>query len=315
MAVQPRIDPTPRLLALASRQGGVLTTAQTSADGLGRHSVARLVESGTWRRLAPGLYFAAAGRPPWLAWSWAGVLRGGDGALLGGQAAAYVHGLVEKGPREIVVWTRRDVPRESRPPWRFRRQLDGVRRLGGLQPPVISVEDTVLDLGVDCCERELVHLVTRAVQHRLTSPDRLRLRIDERGRVSHGTLLANLLADVAAGAETPLELAYLRDVERAHRLPAGRRQHRDRHTGHLRDVWYKEFRTVVELDGRLGHEGTGRFRDMILDNDAALRGQTTLRFGWHDVRGRPCELAGHVAQVLRRAGWTGTPVRCRRCQR
>jgi hypothetical protein len=148
----------------------------------------------------------------------------------------------------------------------------------------------------------------------LTSPPFLLRRLEERGRVGHRQLITDILQEVERGAESPLELSYLRDVERAHRLPAGRRQHRDQGSGHHRDVWYEQFRTIVELDGRLGHEGSGRFRDMSLDNYAALRAETTLRYGWHDVRGRPCEIATQVASVLQRAGWTGQPAHCPRCR-
>jgi very-short-patch-repair endonuclease len=127
-------------------------------------------------------------------------------------------------------------------------------------------------------------------------------------------LLTDRVADVSAGAETPLELAYVRDVERAHRLPTGIRQHRDPRSGHHRDVWYEQWQSVVELDGRLGHEGTGKFRDMALDNLGVLHGVWTLRFGWHDVRGQPCEVARQVARLLQRNGWTGSPRPCPRCR-
>lgn len=312
--MRPRIDPSPSLLALADRHGGVVTAGQATRSGLGRHSVARLIDSGSWQRLAPGLFFTQRGRPPWIAQAWGGVLLGGTGAMLGDRAAAYLHGLVPTAPARIVVWTLRPTTHIDRAPWRFRRQDVSIRLRVVVGPPAISVEDAVLDLCVGADPRQVVDLLTRAVQHRLTSPSFLLRRIDERGRVAHRRLLAELLTEVAAGAETPLELAYLRDVERAHRLPTGRRQHRDRGSGHRRDVWYEEFRTIVELDGRLGHEGSGRFRDMALDNYGALRAETTLRYGWHDVRGRPCQIARQVALVLQRAGWTGQPLPCPRCR-
>ena len=60
---------------------------------------------------------------------------------------------------------------------------------------------------------------------------------------------------------------------------------------------------MVELDGRMGHEGTGRFRDLERDNAAAAAGELTLRYGWHDVADRACVAAFQLAAVLARRGW------------
>ena len=80
-----------------------------------------------------------------------------------------------------------------------------------------------------------------------------------------------MLVDVAEGAQSPLELTYLRDVERAHGLPTGSRQVR---VAGRRVIWvdvdYEEYSTRVELDGRLGHQGEGRFRDRRRDNGAVM---------------------------------------------
>ena len=112
-----------------------------------------------------------------------------------------------------------------------------------------------------------------------------------------------------------MELDYLRDVERAHGLPKGRRQ---RYRGGLRyrtDVGYDQWGVLVELDGRLGHEGEGRVRDLRRDNDFALRSLTTLRYGWYDTAYRPCLVARQVGAVLTSRGWPGPLLRCRRCRR
>jgi hypothetical protein len=79
-------------------------------------------------------------------------------------------------------------------------------------------------------------------------------------------------------------------------------------------VGYDGYTLLVELDGRLGHEGAGRFRDLRRDNDFALRSLITLRYGWWDVVERPCEVAWQVATVLRSRGWEGVPTRCHRCR-
>jgi very-short-patch-repair endonuclease len=313
--VHPRRDPTPDLLRLAREQSGVLTREQALGLGLGVSPLRRLVTTGQWRRLARGLYFTAAVTPPWIAWAWGGVLLGGDRARLGGRAAAHLLGLVD--PPDVITVL---VPADgSRPavdgPWDFRRERPTARswRTVG-QPPRIGPEDTVLDLVADEVDlRAVIGLVTTSVQRRLTTPERLREAMSARRCVAHRAALVALLGDVSAGAQSPLEVTYLRDVERAHELPAGRRQVRRR--GTVTDVYYEHYGLLVELDGRLGHAGMGRFRDMRRDNRATSDGLATLRYGSADVMGDPCAVAIEVAHNLALRGWSGCPVRCAHCRR
>lgn len=126
--------------------------------------------------------------------------------------------------------------------------------------------------------------------------------------------MTEVLADVASGACSALERRYLRDVERAHRLPAGERQLRvvDAATGAVTycDVRYAASATVVELDGRLGHDpSTSQWADLQRDLAGAARGDATLRARWGQVL-EPCRLARLVGAVLTRRGWTGRPHPC-----
>jgi hypothetical protein len=90
--------------------------------------------------------------------------------------------------------------------------------------------------------------------------------------------MADILGDVAAGAESPLEMKYLHDVERPHGLPPGNRQQRRYGLPYLSDVGYDEFRVLVELDGY-----------------------------------RPCVVAFQIASALVARDWNGVPTRCPRC--
>jgi hypothetical protein len=116
------------------------------------------------------------------------------------------------------------------------------------------------------------------------------------------------------GAESPLELTYLRDVERPHGLPRGRRQKSRLGLRYVSDVGYDEWALLLELDGRDGHAEEGRFRDRRRDNAFALRALLTLRYGWYDVTDKPCAVAWQVATVLRARGWLGDFRRCGRCR-
>jgi hypothetical protein len=120
------------------------------------------------------------------------------------------------------------------------------------------------------------------------------------------------LGDVREGAESVLELRYLNDIERAHSLPTGTRQHRSTRGNDVRAVLYEEYATIVELDG--GVHALRQLRDMQRDNRALVDGKVSLRFGWHDVTSRSCQVAWQVAAILVSRGWLGQPSRCVRCE-
>jgi very-short-patch-repair endonuclease len=303
------------LVTLADLQAGVVTRDQALGHGLGRSAICRLVRDDVWRRVSPGIFLTAPVAPSWDALAWCGVLIGGGSSRLGGLAAAYLHGMTGQppGPILVLVPANRAGP-TVRGPWVFRRERPGARspRTVG-SPPRLTVEDTVLDLIAEARDaKTVVHWVTSAVQDRLTTPEQLRRAARRRRALPNRRALSVLIDDVAAGARSVLEIDYLRKVERRHGLPAGRRQ--DRQRGTEVDVYYDDYAMLVELDGRRGHTGAGRFRDMRRDNAAARQGLLTLRYGYADVHDRACEVAFEVGGILASRGWPGTVDRCDWCR-
>lgn len=281
-------------------------------SGLSRHAIDRLVSAGHWTAVARGLYHVRGEPTRWITQAWAGVLLGGRGSRLGGTTAGFLHRLVDEPPRKITVLTPESVHIVSKANWQFRREDPGVRFSSVGSPARLQIEDTVLDLCAEDPDR-LIHWLTRAGQSRRTSSARLLAAAERRSRLPRRDLLQEMLRDVAEGAESPLEIRYLRDVERAHRLPRGRRQTPSNAGPYRRDVLYRDFDLLVELDGSLGHRGVGAFRDMERDNAHLVAGQATLRYGWFDVTQHPCQAALQIATVLRRLGWSGELRRCPRC--
>ena len=305
---------TPAVERLLIHQAKVVTKQQATEAGMTRHALARLVRDGRWSSLSYGIYCASL-EASWDARAWAGCLIGGENARLGAQASAYLFKLASDPPEPIdvlVPWTSKCRPREA---WTFIRERSGARGAGTTgSPPRLTVEDTVLDLCEVGTEADVVTWVTKAVQRRLVKPDALLTSMETRQRLRHRRLLRDLLSDVAEGAESGLELHYLRDVERAHGLPKGHRQKSSRGLPYCSDVRYDAYDVLVELDGRDGHEAEGRFRDMKRDNHFVVEGDVTLRYGWFDTTDHPCEVAWQVAGVLVNRGWPGLPTRCPRCQ-
>ncbi|WP_375431680.1 type IV toxin-antitoxin system AbiEi family antitoxin domain-containing protein [uncultured Friedmanniella sp.] len=301
------------LLRLASQQAGVLTTEQALGFGLSEPILARLCRDGLWTRLGRGVYRTGEGDPDWSTLAWAGVLLGGDEARLGPHASAYLWSIGEP-PDPVDVLVPVATSRVSRGHWAFVRERPGVRSARTVgSPPRLTAADTVLDLVAGADQSAAVDLVIRATAQRVVSPAALRRSLGDRAQHRYRALLQELLGDVADGVESRLELRYLRDVERAHGLPEGNRQRYRGGLRHRTDVGYDDFALLVELDGRLGHEGAGRFRDYRRDNDFALRQLLTLRYGWFDVVDRPCRVAFQVGSVMVSRGWLGLPQRCSRC--
>ncbi len=179
----------------------------------------------------------------------------------------------------------------------------------------MRVEEAVVDVAARAVdEHAAVAVVGAVVGARSTTAARLLGALDGRERLPRRAFLSAVLRDVALGACSALEVAYLRDVERSHHLPTGVRQAPRGDRPGLRDVLYADQGVVVELDGRLDHAtGPGRDADLERDLSALSEGLTTARVGWAQVVGDPCRTAAAVARLLERHGWAGALQECPRC--
>ena len=302
-----------RLLRL---QQGVIASWQADDTGLSSRQMENLVRVGRWQRVYYGVYASFTGEPARGAVLWAAVLRAGPQAILSHETAAELSGLVDKRSKLLHV----TIPESQRV-----RPIAGfvIHRSSRIPeirdpdlPPRTMIEETMLDLAQEAASfDDVVSLLARAFQRRLTLPGLLRQRVDLRTRLRWRAEILQALEDVASGAHSVLEYRYLRDVERAHGLPVAERQARAVQNGRViyRDVLYRQFGVAVELDGRASHPAEQRARDNRRDNVSASQGVFTLRYGWPDVTERPCETAAEVAAVLGRRGWPGPWRRCRRC--
>lgn len=282
------------LLALAKAQSGALTVEQCLMAGFTRNAVARMVADGAWVRAGRGLYVTHC-----LEWSrgtrhWLAILAAGDGAALGLETAAALQGWGKptKEVHVVVPWAQRKVQAGF---WTTHATRLGFRTKGS--PPQTTVERTALDM-VRASPMRATSILTDAVNSRKTKPEHLLKELARFKSFPRRDVVRGLLGDIGEGALSVLEVMWLRDVERAHGLPPGERQTTSRMG--FRDIRYG--RMLVELDGRLGHEGSDAFRDMDRDNVHLLQGESTMHFGFHDADTRPCACAAMVAAALRMLG-------------
>lgn len=237
--------------------------------------------------------------------------------MLSHQSAAELDGLTDSHADSIhvtIAKSRRVTSRSGIVIHRSDRAAEAVHpaRL----PPRTRIEETVLDLVASSTTLDdAVGWLTKALGRRLTTTDKLRRAASGRTRIRWRKELSELLSPEMAGVLSPLEYRYVRHVERPHGLPCGARQvlARSQAGTQYRDVLYRAYRLVVELDGQLAHPADARRRDSRRDNSAlAEHGLTTLRYSWLDVTARPCRTAAQIAAVLVRRGYTGArPCRAR----
>ena len=301
------------LAEIAAGQAGVISRNQALDSGLGSDSIRRRMRAGRWTRLYAGVYAVAPG-PPTLARIWGGLLYAGAGAVASHRTAAWLDGFGhEPAVIEITIPERRRVQPVTG--LRIYRSIAiESRRHPSRLPARTRVDDTVLDL----VERaghldEIVAVASWVRRQRLTTVERIAMAAAGRKKLRHRQELVAVLDDVATGALAVLEHHYLTVVERAHDLPAGYRQLAIRRATRTeyRDVYYRGYGLVVELDGSVGHStDVERSRDMRRDNADVLAGQLVLRFAFADVARRPCVVAAQVVPALRQRGWDGRPRRC-----
>lgn len=312
------------LMKLAVEQAGVVSRQQVLGHGFTDDWLRHQVAAKRWRRVHTGVYAICTGDLSWEAQCWAALLRCGKGAALTGPTALHLWQPTMPGvaiaarERDIVVAV--DEGRRPRLPHDSGIKVWTVAGLDRLvhpvrRPQLVRFEVAVVQSASRATTRdEAISIIANACQSRLTTPDRL---LELLGLMPDNLrfrrFLRDVLEDVATGAYSFLEVRYLRDVERPHGLPTGKRQRRVvvGRRPYFRDVEYLGYAVIAELDGRLGHEDfVSRANDMDRDTDAARVESRTARVGYLQVMSRRCATAQRMVDLLRMGGWSGKPRRC-----
>lgn len=309
------------LNALQGFQAGVISRRQVLASGHSDQDIRRLLRR---RRLAvvhEGVYVDHTGPLTWLQKAWAAVLLHEPAALSHDSALRAVDGPGKRDrpdpdPIHVAVDRTRTVIRRPGTLVHQIAKFDD-KALLHTSPPRIRVEEAGIDVASRASDDlAAIAVVSGLVQSRRTTAERLQNALGGRTRTARRALLSVVLGDIADGTCSALEHGYLTGVERAHRLPTGDRQVRDSLKGAVyRDVDYRGFGLIIELDGRHFHEDAlSRDRDLQRDLDTALQQRDTVRLGWGQVYVRPCDTAFKVGRLLQVRGWTGHPVTCESCR-
>ncbi|MBB6627191.1 type IV toxin-antitoxin system AbiEi family antitoxin domain-containing protein [Nocardioides sp. KIGAM211] len=308
------------LARILKQQDGVVSRRQVLGTGASEPDLKRMLRRRELTPVHPGTFVEHTGPLTWQQRAWAAVLCCWPAALSHDSAVRAGEGPGRRDRDDSVIHVAVDRSRHVAAP-------DGVRlhRTPGFEdrvqwnlgPPRIRFEEAVLDVAAAAgSELDAVAALADACGSRRTTALRLLERLAARPRIPRRDWLTGVLRDVAEGTCSVLEHGFLDRVERPHGLPSGARQAATRLDGRrvFRDVDLPGLAMVVELDGRLFHDGThARDRDLDRDLATAATGAATVRLSYGQVFERPCATARALAAVMTTRGWTGQLQECALC--
>lgn len=283
--------PTDRVIAaLAARQHGLVTAKQLIRAGLSRNGIAARVRRRALHRVHRGVYAVGHAVLSRDAQFLAAVLAAGDGAALGGAAAAE-HWRIRRRAEaiDVIAPGRRSVPGVRVHAVRTLRPLDVVVHRG---VPITTVARTLVDLTDALIAEELANVIKEAAFRSRFSLAATRQAIERaNGRRNLDVLEAalRLYLSGSAGTRSGLEVTAVKALK-ASSLPDP--VVNAKLLGFEVDLQWPEHRLVVELDGPGHARPPNRRADAHRDQTLRAAGWTVLRF--QDVERMIDELGRHL---------------------
>ncbi|MEU2350067.1 DUF559 domain-containing protein [Modestobacter sp. NPDC049651] len=272
-----------------------------------RGTVDAWVAAGRLVRLEPGVFATPAAAGRWRTRVAAAALT--RGAVVSHGSALALWDLVPPPPGPVHLTVEGARSGRGTTSVRLHRGtglLDALRRVEGI--PVSCVERAVVDSwGLPgAVPRPVVRAAAiDAVRTRLCRPQELAWELDRRPRLPGRAQLAELVALLAQGCRSELEIWGCLHVLQQPGMPAFTQQRPLVVAGErfFLDAAYDEARLAVELDGAAWH-GSHRQRERDIRRDAlvAITGWQTLRFGYARMTTEPAAcrrtiLATHQARL------------------
>lgn len=304
--------PFARAAELAANQGGVVSRRQLYALGITRWQVRAQVRADRWRRVGDQSVQLHNGNLSMTGHHWAAVFQGGPRACLDGEAALVAAGLrrwehdrirvsvprgarVRRTPlydiRQTRRWDAGDIVRGSRAPARTRTPVAAVR--AGLWART---------------DKQATLVVTMVVQQGLATPQALGHELLRIRSARRRMLLHAVVNDLLDGARSLGELDVVRELRRRG-LPLPRRQQlrRDARGRYYLDMYWPDYKLVVEVDGIHHAWSENVVADALRQNVLSLADDTVLRLPLLGLRLQPGDFFDQIADGLRAGGWRPTP--------
>src|SRR4051794_14037540 len=279
-----------RLATLARRSHGVVSRDEMLRAGISQREIGRRVAAGLLIRVYRGIYRVGHAAPSIDASFIAAVKACGEGAVLGGMAAAYLLGLVRKPPPRPEVFAPTERRVSGIKTRRARRKGTKVRGI-----PVTTVPETLVDIAAALSADALARACHEAgVKYRTTL-----WQVDEVLKARPNAPGARKLRAVMRG-ETPVTIGEMErvffEVLRAANLPLPATNKRV--DGRRVDCRWPGL--TVELDSYRFHNSRyGWEQDREREREARKRGDEFRRYTWWDVTDGRAAMLAELRELIR----------------
>jgi very-short-patch-repair endonuclease len=294
---------------LAWSQAGAVSRRQLYAAGLTRAEVRANLRARRWQELGRHVVVVHNGPLEPSTRLWAAQLSGGPRARLDGASALIAAGLtgfdvsvhrvsVPRGAR-----TFRDKSVDVR---QTRRWRDDDASLGGgpprTRPEVAAVRGALWARSA----RQGALLLTMVVQQGIVPAERIAAELLNIKRAPRLRMVCDVVGDLIGGAQSLAELDFAGQC-RARRLPEPSRQvvRKGANGRYYLDVYWDDWRVVVEIDGIHHTWATEVVGDALRHNDVTLQDATVLHLPVLGLRVAADAFFDQIEQALVAAGWSG----------
>jgi very-short-patch-repair endonuclease len=290
----------------ASSQGGVLSRPQLYALGVTRWEIRGQVRARRWQLIGDQSVLLHNTAISEVGERWAAVFQGGPRACLDGGSALIAAGLTryEMGRVRVSVPRGARIRRNRRFDIRQTRRwaADDILRLGipHTRPATAAVRAALWART----DREAAYVLTRVVQQGLADVEAVGQELLRVLRDRRRGLLHAVVNDLLDGARSLGEIDVGRELRRRG-LPEPARQvlRRDSRGRYYLDLYWPQFKLIVEVDGIHHAWVENVVDDALRQNSLVLDGDTVLRLPLLGLRLRPDEFFAQIHQGLRAAGW------------
>ena len=291
---------------LAQHQGGVLSRPQLYALGITRWQVRGEVRAHRWQLIGDQSVCLHNSEISDEGHRWAAVFQGGPRAHLDGATALVAGGL----ERFSVDRERVSVPRGARVRQTRRYDIRQTRRWSATDVVPTGVPRTRPEVAAvraalwAVTDKQATYVLTLVVQQGLATAEAigwelLRIRRDKRR-----LLLNAVVNDLLDGARSLGELDIGRELRRRGLPPPDRQVlRRDSRNRYYLDLYWPEWKLVVEVDGIHHAWAENIVGDALRQNALALDGDTVLRLPLLGYRLQPDDFFAQIEQGLRASGW------------
>jgi very-short-patch-repair endonuclease len=269
---------------IASRSHGVVTRRQLLATGVSEDEIDHRIAAGALLREHRGVYRVGHRAPSVEARYLAAVLACGDGALLSGQAAGHLWGLLKGAapPPEVTAPTERRIAGVRT---RRTRKIDPADATTWRGIPITTVPFTLVALAAQLTVEDLARACHEAGVRHDTTPRQVDDVLLRRPNAPGTRQLRAVLHGDVRVTLSKLEQRFL-ELLRDHGLPLPQT---NRKVGARRvDCRWPLQRLTIELDGYRYHRSRHAWeQDRRREREARARGDDFRRYTYGDVLERP----------------------------